>query len=98
MGKIPLASLLKQLRHDLLEAQQEGANTALRLGIDDIELELQISATEDKEGKVGTALWVFTADAGVDLGKAQTHTLRIKLKAFGADGKPLSVSGIDTIP
>ncbi|MCI5125257.1 MAG: hypothetical protein D3925_12480 [Candidatus Electrothrix sp. AR5] len=50
--KLELAAMIKGLRAQLAEAQTEGAEENIRFTIEDVELELQVSA-EQQPGRVG---------------------------------------------
>jgi len=78
---IPLPAMLAQLRSDLLEAKAEGEGKDLRFFVDDIEIELQMATTQDKEGGVGIKFWVLNANAKGKSGATATQKLKLKLKA-----------------
>lgn len=78
---IPLPAMLAQLRSDLLEAKAEGEDKDLHFLVDDIELELQMATTQDKEGGVGIKFWVLNANAKGKSGTTATQKLKLRLKA-----------------
>ena len=80
MEKIALSDVIVNLRRELLEAQKKGADAELKFSVDDIELELQFSTTEDVNAKGGVKFWVYNAEVGAKLGDSVTQKLKLKLK------------------
>lgn len=78
---IPLPKMLAQLRSDLLTARAEGEGKELRFLVEDIELELQMATTQDKEGGIGIKFWVLNADLKGKESAVATQKLRLRLKA-----------------
>jgi hypothetical protein len=95
MDRLALPEVLKQLRRDLLEAQREGEGQSLRFLTDDVEVELQVVATEDGSVKGGVKFWVVNAEAGGGSSQASTQKLKLKLKPVDEQGNPLRVSDQD---
>ncbi|MCI5157801.1 MAG: hypothetical protein D3906_05045 [Candidatus Electrothrix sp. AUS1_2] len=93
--RLELAEMIKGLREQLTEAQREGQEKGIRFTVEDVELELQITAEEQASGGVSAKFYVFTGK--LDGGKKNTVTqkLKLKLKAGKADGKPLEVADDD---
>jgi hypothetical protein len=52
---------------------------------------------QSKEGKGGLKFWVVEMGGGVTNKDTITHRIKIPLKPFGKDGKPL-LTGSDDIP
>jgi hypothetical protein len=96
--RIALAEMLAQLRRELLKAQDDGRDSALRFQIEEIEIELQIATTKEAGGGGGVKFWVYNAEAQVNAAQAKTQTLKLKLKPLGADKKPIEVSDADALP
>lgn len=103
-NKIPLPNLLSQLRQDLSQAQADGEGSDLRFQIEDIEIELQLVATQKAEGGGGIKFWVINADAKIEGSQALTQKLKLKLKPVKVetDGKPndgpMLISDTDRVP
>lgn len=93
--QLELAEMIKGLRAQLAEAQREGKDKDIRFTVEDVELELQITAEKQATGGVSAKFYVFTGK--LDGGKKNTVTqkLKLKLKAGKADGKPLEVADED---
>lgn len=89
---IPLSDLLARLREELLEAQEEGKDSALKLEVQEIEAELHVTATQEGSGRAGIKLWVLNAEAGGNDTAVTTQRLKLKLKPKGADGTNFDVS------
>ncbi|WIM92551.1 hypothetical protein ACTOB_004495 [Actinoplanes oblitus] len=84
---IGLADFLRDLRAELTEAQSAADGQQLRLGIDEIEITMDVVYTTTRSaetsGKIGAKFWVVaSAEAAVKgaLGSAQANTQRISLK------------------
>ena len=92
MDKIELSKMLGQLRKELLDTRWEGRDSDLKFLIEDIEIELQIAATEEVVGGGGVKFWVFNAEAKIDASEVKTQKLKLKLKPVGPDGKEIPVS------
>ena len=80
MDKIELPTMLGRLREDLLKTQTEGKGSDLQFRIEDIEIELQIVATEGGSGGGGVKFWVLNADAKINASEVKTQKLKLKLK------------------
>jgi hypothetical protein len=87
MDKIPLSEMLAELREELLEAQVQGEEQALKFRIEDIEIELQVGTTREGKGKGSVKFWVYNAEAGVGASQAKTQRLKLKLKPEGPKGR-----------
>ena len=90
--RLELAEMIKGLREQLAEAQREGEDKDIRFTVEDVELELQITAEKQTSGGVSAKFYVFNGK--LDGGKKNivTQKLKLKLKAGKADGKPLEVA------
>lgn len=98
MEHIPLPKLLNQLRDDLLEVQSGSTGKGIRFRVEDIDVELQITATQEAEGGVGVKFWVFNASGNVKGADVRTQKLRLKLKAVEADGTAPEIAGTSSDP
>jgi hypothetical protein len=86
-SRIPLSSLLRELRSELLQAQGEGEGSNLRFKIEDITVELHTAATQEDEGGVGIRFWVLDASAKLKDSEVRTQKVTLKLKVVDAEGK-----------
>lgn len=95
--KIALTEMILQLRRELLDAQRQGEREDLKFRIEEIEVELQITATKEKGGTGGVKFWVFDAELQGKLAHEAVQTLRLKLKPRGSSGD-LEISDKDRRP
>lgn len=84
MTNIPLADALKKLRDDLSVVQADGAekNANIKFEIQDISLELTLTAELFGEGKADVKWYLFNASAGVSAKDVVTQKLTLSLKAL----------------
>lgn len=90
--KLELAAMIKALRSQLIEAQQEGEGEEIRFTIEDVELELQITAEKQASGGISAKFYVLTSKLDGSKKDTVTQKLKLKLKVGKADGKPLEVA------
>ncbi len=76
--KLELAAMIKGLRSELVKAQQEGEGEEIRFTIEDVELEVQVTAEQQKGAGVSAKFYVLTSK--VDGSKKDTVTQKLKLK------------------
>ena len=82
MDKIPLSEMVAELRRELLKAQEEGKDAALRFLIEDVELEVQVGTTKEADGGGGVKFWVYNAEAKVSASDATTQAACSPGRAF----------------
>jgi hypothetical protein len=75
---IELSALIRSLRAELRAAIAEGEGEPLRFALDEIELDLEVSAVRSVEPRGGVKFWVVTAGVGAKF--QQGHVQRLKLK------------------
>ena len=87
--RIGLAEFLTDLRAELSQAQARAKGDALKLGVEEIELTLEVAYTLSKsreaEGRVGAKFWVFAsaeaaAKGSVGTERTRTQELTLTLK------------------
>jgi hypothetical protein len=88
---IALSDVIVDLRRELLKAQEKGRDQDLKFRVEDIEVELQVTATKEAGAEGGGKFWVYNAKAQGKLGKQSVQKLKFKLKPETADDKPLKV-------
>lgn len=76
---IPLASAIRALRAELLEAVRAGQGEELRFALGPVELELQVQAASERGGEVGIKFWLVSIGAKGGRSSEATHTLRLSL-------------------
>jgi hypothetical protein len=92
MDGLGLADVLAQLRSNLAQALQEGAEEDLRFALDDVEVELQVAVTKEGTGKAGVKFWVINAEAAGKLADVTTQKIKLKMKVVDKDGRPVAIA------
>ncbi|MCA2685673.1 MAG: hypothetical protein IM504_14715 [Microcystis sp. M038S2] len=97
INKVGLRETLEALRVELSKSILAAEGEQIRFEVGEIELEVQFVVEQSKEGKGGLKFWVVEMGGGVTNKDTITHRIKIPLKPFGKDGKPL-LTGSDDIP
>ncbi len=79
MSKIALSEMLIELREELLKAA-ESKDARLKLLVEEVEIELQVTTEKKAGGGGGVKFWVYNADAKVEAGDAKTQKFKLTLK------------------
>lgn len=79
VGRIGVAQAIEQLRRELGDAQDAGANQQLRFEIAEVEMELLVELREEGGPEAKVSFGVLSAGAGAKVGRAHTHRLKLKL-------------------
>ena len=95
-SRIPLAGLIAALRHELALAQQQGQGLAPRLRIEEVEIELQVVLTSEKNAGVGVKFWVLNADLKDKYSDATTQKIKLKLKPSADEGGDFTIAAAET--
>ena len=77
-GRLELAEMIKGLRAQLAEAQREGEDKDIRFTVEDVELELQITAEKQASGGISAKFYVLTSK--LDGSKTDRISQKLKLK------------------
>ncbi len=83
-----LADFLADLRAELVEAQRRAEGEAMKLGVDEVEVSLDVAYTREETGEVGgqvkASFWVLGVEAGAKGSRttehARTQHLKLTLK------------------
>ena len=75
-----LTKVIAQVRADLQSAIAEGAGSALKFGLGDVELTLQFALTESGGGKVNFTVFGVGLGANGALSSEKTNTIKLVLK------------------
>ncbi|WP_220503620.1 trypco2 family protein [Microbispora sp. H13382] len=89
---IGLAEWLEQLRTELGTASVAGKDQDIRFELGPIDLEVEVTATQERGGKGGIKLWVLNGDASKKRTSGTTQRIKISLTPRQADGASLQVS------
>lgn len=79
VGKVRLADYISQLRRELSQAAGEGEGEALRFAVEEIEVELEVTTSQENSAEGGWDQWVVLKIGGSD-SKTLTQKMRLKLK------------------
>lgn len=79
---LKLEDVIEQLRLDLkvLEQEAEGNQESLRFAVEEVELEFQVGVTKAAGGSGKVSVWVVELGGEGSWSKAQTQTVRMKLR------------------
>jgi Trypsin-co-occurring domain 2 len=88
---VTVAAAIKELRAQLEDAQQEGANKGLRFVAKSVELELGIVFRNETEGGGGVKAWFVDVSGKAKAGNETAHKVKLVLEPVGRDGKPTLV-------
>lgn len=92
MGTIALAEMISSLRSELQQAQKEGEGQDLRFAVGEVELELQVTMTNEAQGGGGVKFWVYEANLSGKVAEQAVQKVKIKLAPVGADGESALIS------
>jgi len=96
MSGIPLARMLADLRGELIEAQRLGSGQDLKFQIEDIELELRMTTSQQGDDTTKVDFKVFNAAKGNQHGSSAGHTIKLTMRAVGGDGRSFEVNSAPT--
>ena len=77
--EIGLREMIRQLRHELEQAMVDGDDSALKLRIDSIELELQVVVTRSSELGAGVKFWVVNTKGKFKDDDRKTQLIKLKV-------------------
>jgi Trypsin-co-occurring domain 2 len=80
VSQLELSQLISSLRTELVKAQSESEGKEVRFTVEDVELELEISAEEQGEGGIAAKFYVFTTQFKASKKDAVTQRIKLKLK------------------
>jgi hypothetical protein len=86
---VGLAEVIRTVREDLQQAQDEGAGERLRFTVEKVSLEIAVQVRKEGSGRAGLRIGVVTADAGGSVGKDTTHRIQVELQPHWGDGSDL---------
>lgn len=87
-----LADALKQLRDDLITAQESGDGKAILFEVEHIDLDLQLVASSKVQGQGGIGWGILSGKLGGDLESVRTQRVQLRLKlAPNPDGSSTQI-------
>jgi len=79
MSSITIAEAVEQLRDDLLQAMAQGNDRKVQFGLEEVELELGLTATREAEAGAKVKWLVVDFGGKGKAGSEDTHKLTLKL-------------------
>jgi len=104
-SNIPIAKVIRSLRHELSQSIAEGDGQDLRFELGSVELEFQVEVSLDIEGKTGAkggvqigviSLGEVSGEAAATRSRGTTHTIKMTLNPVTENGGKVRVSASDT--
>ncbi len=101
---IPIAKVIKSLRHELSQAIADGDGQDLKFELGPVELEFQVEVSMDIEGKTGAkggvqigviSLGEVSGEAAATRSRGTTHTVKLTLNPKTSQGRDVWVSNSD---
>lgn len=77
---IELSRTIQQLRRELSDAIKKGEGEALRFAVESIDLDLQVTVSQEAEGEGGIKIWLVDAKAGAKVAKQSVQTIHLRLR------------------
>jgi len=77
---IDLAETIQQLRSELTKAIDQGEGESLRFAVDSIDLDLQVTVSQEGTAGGGIKFWLVDANAGAKVAKQSVQTIHLKLR------------------
>ena len=92
MSAVELSSMLASLRAELGKAQAEGDGKGIKFEVKDVELELQVTVSEDTDVKGGVKFHIFNASVGEKVSSQSIQKIKLKLTPTISSGGDVRVS------
>jgi Trypsin-co-occurring domain 2 len=98
-AKVTLAQAIAEIRAQLIEANAQSKNEAIRFIATEIEVELEIVFKLEAEAGAGFKLFSLVDVSGkAKRGDESTHKVTVKLSPIKSDGTPVEVADSDREP
>ncbi|MFM8442233.1 MAG: trypco2 family protein [Methylococcus sp.] len=78
--RIRLSDLIDNLRKELIVAQRKGEGADLKFGVEEVELEVEVTSTKKGAAEAGVEFWVVTSKVEGEISNEIVHTIKLKLK------------------
>lgn len=96
---VTLSSAIQMLRDELtLATRATIGNEAVRLTVEEAEVELQVTLGKELNGSAEVNVWVVKVGGGGGGTSSDSHVVRLRLKATSATGGPVDVSSRTQLP
>jgi len=80
VDKLPLTEIVVELRRQLEEARKRAEDGRLKLTVEAIDLELQVTASSSTEGGGSFKFWVISGDARTKVAAESIQKVHLRLK------------------
>jgi len=97
MEQLELAEMIKSLRAELVKAQDGGEEEKIKFNVEEIELDLEISAVMEKEATIGAKFYVLTSQVKGNEKNTVTQKIKLKLKPVDQNGDGILISDDDKV-
>lgn len=94
--RIGLADWITSLRAELQQAQKEGVGKELQFAVGPLDLEFEMTATREADGKAGIKFWLVELGGGAKASSGVTQRVKMTLSPVTAAGSAVTVG--DTVP
>jgi hypothetical protein len=78
-AQIPLASAIRSLRGQLVEAVRSAEGEEIQFALGPVELELRVEAARERGGEAGIKFWLVSIGGKGSLSSGTLHTVRLTL-------------------
>ncbi|MGP4111442.1 trypco2 family protein [Streptomyces sp. 4N509B] len=83
---VGLAEAIRQVRQELVEAQEDGVGQPMRFVVQQVSLEFAVQVHRSGDGRTGLRIGVLTADLGGGASRDTTHRIQVDLQPVDEDG------------
>lgn len=92
--RIPLAEMVQELRSELAAAVAAGEGEAIRFGLGEITLELEVAVAREAGAEGGLKFWIVgEAKGSAKSGTTRTQKLTLRLTPETEEGDRVKVAG-----
>ena len=93
---LPLSDLIEAVRKELQVAALAAKGSELQFEVDDVTLEVQVTATGSRDVEGGVKLWAVNLGGRASKSDASMHTVTLKMTAVTAGGNRFRVSDLSS--
>ena len=92
--RIELARAIEEVRAQIVQAINEGADSPVAFRAGPVELEFQVAFTSSRGGKGGVDVWVLSAEGKGDVARSATTKLKVSLTPVDRQGKEKLIGSV----
>src|SRR3954462_4508830 len=89
---LELAALIDAVRSEMQTAAARGRGQALQFEVQEVNLDVEVTATVAKEASGGIKIWVLTAGGKASKADAATHRINVRMTAIDDEGNGVQVA------